>query len=551
MRLAKRKSLTLAVAAGLIAVTVGLVAAGPPLEPPGLQQAIEAQERHTNTLLAKPGVVGTVVGLTDGGKPAVLVLTLHAGVSGIPAGLDGVPVRILVTGEILAQVDPTALFDRPVPIGVSTGHPAITAGTIGARVTDGTNVYALSNNHIYANENQASIGDNALQPGPFDGGVSPADAIGTLADYEPIVFKSSPRTRNTIDAAIVLSSPTELGTALPQGGYGTPSSTPVEATLTPQMAVQKFGRTTQLTIGTITGINATVNVTYSSGRARFVDQLIIEGTGGSFSAGGDSGSLIVTDPGKDPVGLLFAGNSTITVANQIQPVLARFGVTIDGSSGASEPTPTPTPTPAPTANEPPVVVINSPADGAPFGSSESVSFGGTTSDTEDGDLTASLAWSSDLDGPIGTGGTFSTTLSDGTHAITASATDSGSKTGSDSITIVVGSVSEATKVIVDAVTYTTAGGKNSDKHLNATVALLDDLGGAVSGASVSIRLDLDEDGDANADRSWTGAGTTGSGGTVIFTLNNAPSGNYTTTVTNVTAQGLSWDGVTPAYLFPK
>ncbi len=55
------------------------------------------------------------------------------------------------------NLDPTSRFNRPVPIGVSTGHPAITAGTIGARVTDGVNVYALSNNHVYADENTAVL----------------------------------------------------------------------------------------------------------------------------------------------------------------------------------------------------------------------------------------------------------------------------------------------------------------------------------------------------------------------------------------------------------
>jgi len=57
-----------------------------------------------------------------------------------------------------------------VPTGVSTGHPAITAGTIAARVTDGINVYALSNNHVYADENQAALGDEMIQPGTYDGG---------------------------------------------------------------------------------------------------------------------------------------------------------------------------------------------------------------------------------------------------------------------------------------------------------------------------------------------------------------------------------------------
>ena len=69
----------------------------------------------------------------------------------------------------------TERCQRAVPIGVSTGHPDITAGTIGARVTDGTNVFALSNNHVYANENNTTTGANGLQPGPIDGGANPDD----------------------------------------------------------------------------------------------------------------------------------------------------------------------------------------------------------------------------------------------------------------------------------------------------------------------------------------------------------------------------------------
>src|SRR5205823_4257550 len=65
--------------------------------------------------------------------------------------------------------------------------------------------------------------------------------------------------------------------------------------------------------------------------ARYVDQFIIEP--GTFSGGGDSGSLIVTDDGNlNPVALLFAGSSTVTIANRIDLVLNRFGVTIDGFS---------------------------------------------------------------------------------------------------------------------------------------------------------------------------------------------------------------------------
>lgn len=220
---------------------------------------------------------------------------------------------------------PPLWCDRPVPIGVSTGHPDITAGTIGCRVTKGGTVYALSNNHVYANENLASIGDSVLQPGTYDDGVDPDDAIGTLYEFEPIVFH--PRARNTIDAAIALATTDMLDNATPSGGYGTPNSTTAAAYV--NQLVKKYGRTTILTEGKVYALNATVRVGYSSGTARFVGQIVI--TPGDFSAGGDSGSLIVTDDEAcNPVGLLFAGSSSYTIANPIDEVLGAFGVTIDG-----------------------------------------------------------------------------------------------------------------------------------------------------------------------------------------------------------------------------
>ena len=198
--------------------------------------------------------------------------------------------------------------------------------------------------------------------------------------------------------------------------------------------------------------------------------------------------------------------------------------------------------PLPAPNNPPTVSITSPADGSTFDSGVTILFEGTASDTEDDDatLTADLAWTSDIDGAIGTGSSFSTTLSDGNHTITASVTDSGGKTGSASIGITVGTPTEATTVSVSSIDYATEGGKNKDKHLLITVVLVDDLGGLVNGASVSI--DLFRDGSLVA----SGTGTTGTDGAVTFSLKNAKSGCYTTTMTDVTADGYTWDGLTPA-----
>ena len=84
----------------------------------------------------------------------------------------------------------------------------------------------------------------------------------------------------------------------------------------------------------------------------------------------------------------------------------------------------------------PAVSILQPADGASVFAGHSVSFGASASDAEDGDLAADLVWSSDLDGPIGTGAAFDlSTLSPGAHAITAEVADAGGARAEDQILV--------------------------------------------------------------------------------------------------------------------
>lgn len=81
----------------------------------------------------------------------------------------------------------------------------------------------------------------------------------------------------------------------------------------------------------------------------------------------------------------------------------------------------------------PVVTITSPLDGSRYGEGISISFVGSATDVEDGNVTVSLVWTSDIVGQIGTGGSFSTVLPVGQHLITATAFDSGGNAGSLSI----------------------------------------------------------------------------------------------------------------------
>ena len=159
----------------------------------------------------------------------------------------------------------------------------------------------------------------------------PSLRLGTVSAYKPI--NGSILAFNDIDAAIALTDRDSLGNTTPValGGYGVPNSVTKAATL--NMAVQKFGRTTLLTKGTVTGINATMAVGYAEDwYAWFSGQIIVETTG-VFEQPGDSGSLVVTDDAAaNPVGLLFAGNAdgTMAIVNPIGSVLEYFHVAVDG-----------------------------------------------------------------------------------------------------------------------------------------------------------------------------------------------------------------------------
>jgi Carboxypeptidase regulatory-like domain len=503
----------------------------------GLARAIAAQQKYTDALMTKAGVVGTAVGEGEGAQPVMLVLLEYGGVAGIPDSLDGVPVRPLVTGKIYALAKPGGAsasstssywWSRPVPIGVSTGNAnECAAGTISCRVTNGTNVYALSNNHVYARENKASFGEEVMQPGLYDAvpqcSYNSADVIGNLAEFAPIVFSRS--ANNVIDAAIASTTTSNLGTATPSGGYGTPSSTTATPAL--DMAVQKYGRTTGLTLGQVTGINATVLISYGQGKtARFVNQIIV--TPGGFSAAGDSGSLIVTTDGTNsPVGLLFAGSSSDTIANPIDAVLSHFGVSIDSSSTSTLTT-------------------------------GSISGTVTDSGTGQGISGATVTVDTGQSATTDASGIYAIkSVPTGTHSVTASAAgyQSGTSTGvsvssgqtTTGVDFSLTPASTATTMSVASITYTSQGGKTHDKNLSVTVSIVDNLGNAVGGASVSITLK-----NTTTSQSWSANGTTGSAGTATFTLNNAPSGTYTTTVNAVTAAGLTWDGIAPnnSYIKP-
>jgi hypothetical protein len=88
-------------------------------------------------------------------------------------------------------------------------------------------------------------------------------------------------------------------------------------------------------------------------------------------------------------------------------------------------------------NSAPSLTIVSPTDGSSVNENTAINFSGTADDAEDGDLSNSILWVSDIDGVIGTGASIDVQLSVGTHVITATVTDSDSATDEQVVSVTV------------------------------------------------------------------------------------------------------------------
>jgi hypothetical protein len=228
-----------------------------------------------------------------------------------------------------SRQQPLAFFGAQIGNEIATTSTGCFIGTAGSLITDGTNDYILSNSHVLAREGEGIVGEDIMHT------VSTACSnnalhIGELAADVPLTFGR--RNTNLVDAAVARITPNVQpavdgsGRILHIGNDFSDAYAVSPATLSPALgtSVKKSGRTTGLTHSTISHVGVNITVRYDGGRAYFTDQFVV--SGGNFSAGGDSGSLIVTDDAAaNPVGLLFAGSSSDTIANPINSVLTQLG----------------------------------------------------------------------------------------------------------------------------------------------------------------------------------------------------------------------------------
>jgi len=315
---------------------------------------------HRFNLLQKKNVVAVGIGYKKKGGITTDVPVIVCSVTNkvpvdklhkndiVPVQINGVTTDVQISGELSIEFKNPKRKHRPIFGGISVGHYNVTAGTIGRiveNIVDGRD-YILSNNHVIANSNNASIGDPVLQPGVADGGTQ-SSIVATLYKFVPIKFSTiddvcktaswftkvinfilkllGRRTRlqpmnapeetiNYVDCALAKVIDGKEALKEINGIKGEVKTLPKNPQL--GMTIKKSGRTTGVTDGVVTQIDVTASVSFGGGKiAIFADQFATE----DMSAPGDSGSLAVTSDNR-PVGLLFAGGSGMTIYNRYDNV---------------------------------------------------------------------------------------------------------------------------------------------------------------------------------------------------------------------------------------
>ena len=241
----------------------------------------------------------------------------------------------------------TARQTTPIQLGTSGGwrndlaNGYCCGGTLGSLIQVNGVQYIMSNYHVLesdivsgGNSLVATTGQPVIQPGLIDVNCSSANAqtVGTL-----VKINSLPG--SNVDVAIAQVTPGMVSASGSILGIGTISSNTVAATV--NKAVKKSGRTTGTTSSSISGLNATISITYENECAggtaftkTFTGQIVISNSRSKFLAGGDSGSLMVENVTTNPraIGLLYAGSTSTAIANPINEVLTFIGSQLGGTA---------------------------------------------------------------------------------------------------------------------------------------------------------------------------------------------------------------------------
>ena len=296
-----------------------------------IQELAVIQVRHEDALFDLPGVHGVGVTVDPGTRELMFLVVTDRedAVNQIPQEIEGVKAvaEVRERAELLdggSGCIPCHADQQPLPVqmGNSTGNPFYcSACTLGFKACRLGEHYYVTNAHCSWDEagceGGAPLGSDTLHVGMLDASptCSITTTIGEVAEHATPVCGQD----NKVDAALIRSSHALTSWAIRD--IGTPSTSP--AWVVPSDPVQKSGRTTGETFGTVAATNYTADVgPFCCGSARFREQILVDANVAPFFMGGDSGSALLM--GSAVAGLLFAGEiqqGTFAIANRIHNVI--------------------------------------------------------------------------------------------------------------------------------------------------------------------------------------------------------------------------------------
>lgn len=292
---------------------------------PYLAKALSAGENDARTRMKNLNLVGIGFGVkeTNGALTSELAVRIYVTRKlpkkdllrqyRVPDSVNGIVTDVIPVGEL-------KLHSRPAAFGEAISHIRGDAGSIGCVVTiEGRDDwFLLSASHVLAPRG-ARIGDKIVEPPAPNLATTP---IAVLTRFRKL---ESAGVANPFDAALArVLSKEDIELRIPE--LGAPRADAMDAFL--NQTVRKYGAGTRTTVGVVTSLTAEAPFPFLGRQYLFSDVIEVTGDGGPFSAGADSGALVVDATSSRPVGLVIGGDSERSYISPITRVLDWFDARI-------------------------------------------------------------------------------------------------------------------------------------------------------------------------------------------------------------------------------
>jgi hypothetical protein len=303
----------------------------------------EIKANARERLLAIPGVTGLDVDYkTVGGRRTdrlaivVFVERKLPDARDIPPSIDGVPTDV-VEGRFDLRADRGRY--NPVKCG-SSCYPRRFAGdhgTLGCVVRDNATGLPgfLSCFHVMCITQDWKQQDVAITQPAIKLGGSPNDVVGQVIRGAFLGLDGVTRSVDCAFCSAITRSGTVGRTARPPNGYliaidayKNPDRLRGSTAAVVGQRVGKCGASTGFTSGVVASTTFDLSIATPFGQRTFTNQIRIDADAPPFSAYGDSGAAIFELANRTVVGLFFAGNDSVAVAQPIASVCAALNVTV-------------------------------------------------------------------------------------------------------------------------------------------------------------------------------------------------------------------------------